>query len=491
MYNVKYTDLNKTPIEVQEGEVNSTSTDLDLFGRVKLEYGQELNENMLHLLENFSAPEITGSTFIAANPDFNNATYRRILSKPVGGQLWYNTTRDKFYFWNGTIWFPITQRGEYAANWGVIADGYSLPQPVNPTTGYVFPYSECIWSVAPASFNGRFDYTVCATDNNAVVTSKFRYVGQTTLVSSVANYLIIGIRSNNNLGTNVSPPIPTPTPTPSVGTSNPITPTPTNSATLPPGATPTPTVTRTPGGTPAPSVTPSTTRSVGATPPVTPTRTPTRTPTTSLSHTPPVTVTPTPMPTPTASASPIAPMIATFTNGISGMPTTGQPLGILSSYCRRSLHATPGDIGVNCSGAVVSCSANQCAPEPGDDSLGAELKVTVSGGIAPYTVRFTNWSGSFSTGNQCVVLTIGSPASNLVVPTNSAGNIVAPNTTLTATRTISSSGGNITGIAVAGKCSGLDLYGSGTLQIIITDSSPIPKTITKEMSWNLSWITDL
>lgn len=62
-YNVKYTDINKAPIIIDEGLVDETTLDIALFGRIRLEYGERLNQNLLNILENFCAPsteEISG-----------------------------------------------------------------------------------------------------------------------------------------------------------------------------------------------------------------------------------------------------------------------------------------------------------------------------------------------------------------------------------------------------------------------------------------------
>lgn len=56
-YRIRFTNKNKTPIEVGENSINNSSVDITLFGRRKLEYGAELNANFLHLLENFACPE--------------------------------------------------------------------------------------------------------------------------------------------------------------------------------------------------------------------------------------------------------------------------------------------------------------------------------------------------------------------------------------------------------------------------------------------------
>lgn len=56
---VSYTDPNKTPIELDDGSRETLGT-LTLFGTGYTEYGEELNENFLHLLENFSTDNPNG-----------------------------------------------------------------------------------------------------------------------------------------------------------------------------------------------------------------------------------------------------------------------------------------------------------------------------------------------------------------------------------------------------------------------------------------------
>lgn len=53
-YLIRYTDINKQPIEVEEGSIDETSLDVALFGRIRLEYGERLNQNVLNILENFA-----------------------------------------------------------------------------------------------------------------------------------------------------------------------------------------------------------------------------------------------------------------------------------------------------------------------------------------------------------------------------------------------------------------------------------------------------
>ncbi len=277
-YIVRFTDVDTTPITVPEDTVNRTALDVALFGRVFQNYGEEVNEDLLNLLENFACPEDPASTSMYdAVPDLTQVSKTQ-LTNPTTGEFWYNSSRELMYFYDGSIWVPIPLRGSYAANWGQILHGQQLPRPVNQQ-GYMFPYSECIWSVSPASINGSADMMNCNTDANAQVTMQWRYTNTNTIVSGIANYLIIGINGNINEGVILPPltpgPTPTPTVTPTPATSMTPTPSLTPAATQPVTPTPTPTITTTATPTPVVSITPS------STPAPTPAATVTPTPTTS------------------------------------------------------------------------------------------------------------------------------------------------------------------------------------------------------------------
>lgn len=53
-YLIRYTDTTKQPIEVEEGSIDESTLDVALFGRIRLEYGERLNRNILNMLENFA-----------------------------------------------------------------------------------------------------------------------------------------------------------------------------------------------------------------------------------------------------------------------------------------------------------------------------------------------------------------------------------------------------------------------------------------------------
>lgn len=292
-YIVNRTDSAAPSIDVQEKRIE-TSLDVTLFGKIRLEYGERLNEDLLNVLENFACPAVEDAA--TPTPDLSETSNDQ-LSNPTIGQLWFNSTNQLIHFWTGTEWSPSTSREDVAANWGQVLHGQQLPRPVSPISGYVFPYEECIWSVAPSVFVGKIGYMACATDAQATVTMQYRLGGTNTIVSGLANYLIIGVRGHE-FGPvppiTVTPTIPLPSPTATV------TPTPTPSAT----ATPTPTVTRT--RTPSPSVTPTPAPSSTPAPTVSPTLTPTPGPTSTpvVSSTPGPSATPTPAPSNTPAPSP-------------------------------------------------------------------------------------------------------------------------------------------------------------------------------------------
>ena len=85
-YTISYTDtVNKGVITVEDNVLNN-ETSLNFPGRGTTAYGQSVNENFLHLLENFAntnAPE-----------------------RPVEGQLWYDSTEgvDQLKVYDGTNW---------------------------------------------------------------------------------------------------------------------------------------------------------------------------------------------------------------------------------------------------------------------------------------------------------------------------------------------------------------------------------------------------
>jgi hypothetical protein len=85
-YTVDYSDSGKTPIIVNDGTVD-TSTSIPLIGKNYTRFGEVLNENLLHLLENFAS---------ATAP-----------SNPSEGQLWYDTQNSYLKLYDNGQWYTI------------------------------------------------------------------------------------------------------------------------------------------------------------------------------------------------------------------------------------------------------------------------------------------------------------------------------------------------------------------------------------------------
>ena len=89
-YQINFTDsINKGSITVEDNTINN-ETSVGLPGRDVQSYGETVNENFLHLLENF------------ANNDSP--------ANPVEGQLWYDTTTgvDQLKIYDGTNWISAS-----------------------------------------------------------------------------------------------------------------------------------------------------------------------------------------------------------------------------------------------------------------------------------------------------------------------------------------------------------------------------------------------
>jgi len=81
-YTVDFTDGNKTAITVANAAVNTT-TNIGLVGQGYKNYGEVVAEDLLHLLENFASS-------IAP-------------SKPVEGQIWYDSANNTLKYFDDTI----------------------------------------------------------------------------------------------------------------------------------------------------------------------------------------------------------------------------------------------------------------------------------------------------------------------------------------------------------------------------------------------------
>jgi len=196
-YNVDFTDPLKAPIEVEETGLNEDFS-VSFPGRIRLEWGKDVNESLLRMLENFASPALD------ANENVPDEAYSgTILSNPVDGQVWYNTTNERIYKYSETlaVWTPLGNKGQmYAANWGQIQNGAAVPRPV-ASNGYVFPYDECIVSVSPHNYLDGTKNMLCRVNQTTgVVQMLYITKGTNQSISGIANYMIVGILKNQNQG---------------------------------------------------------------------------------------------------------------------------------------------------------------------------------------------------------------------------------------------------------------------------------------------------
>lgn len=76
-----------TAITILDGTKDTTSTSITLLGRLAQNYGDQTNENFLHLLENFA---------LTTSP-----------ANPIAGQLWYDTGLDNIKAYTGSAWVTV------------------------------------------------------------------------------------------------------------------------------------------------------------------------------------------------------------------------------------------------------------------------------------------------------------------------------------------------------------------------------------------------
>jgi hypothetical protein len=76
-----------TLVTLEDGTIDTTTTDLALFGKGYAGFGERLNENLVKLLENFSNTSAP--------------------TKKIKGQLWYDSLNNQIKVWNGNKFKPV------------------------------------------------------------------------------------------------------------------------------------------------------------------------------------------------------------------------------------------------------------------------------------------------------------------------------------------------------------------------------------------------
>ena len=141
-YSVRFTDfVNNGSIEIEENSLNSSDTSLKLPGQNLSGYGAYINENFLHLLENFAnttAPinavegqlwydtttgvdqlkVYDGAAWVAAG-GIKKAQSQPQASESIIGDIWIDTANLQAYLYSGSGWILIGPDYAEGANTGV------------------------------------------------------------------------------------------------------------------------------------------------------------------------------------------------------------------------------------------------------------------------------------------------------------------------------------------------------------------------------------
>ena len=176
-YNIPFTDeANKGNITVEDQSIN-TETSMKLPGRLTTDYGQSVNENFLHLLENFAN----------ASPPAN----------PVEGQLWYDTTQDvdQLKIYDGTNWVAAggLKKGPFEPD---ISNSVAGDLWVNTSTSQLYLYTGSGWLlVGPNTIDGAkagaiVETIVDTASQNRTVIINYAYRGTTEVpVSTIVSII--------------------------------------------------------------------------------------------------------------------------------------------------------------------------------------------------------------------------------------------------------------------------------------------------------------
>jgi len=126
-YTVNYTDNTKTAITLSNGTID-TSTNIGLVGQGYSGYGETIAEDLLHIMEHHASGTAP--------------------SKPVEGQLWYDSTNDQLKYFNDTVansgdWIPIASMAAQSSQ--PTAGGQDGHFWLNISDGTLYIYHSGVW----------------------------------------------------------------------------------------------------------------------------------------------------------------------------------------------------------------------------------------------------------------------------------------------------------------------------------------------------------
>ena len=193
-YTINYTDtVNKGSIIVEDNALNSETT-LSFPGRGTTAYGQAVNENFLHILENFA-----------------NTT---APLRPVEGQLWYDSTQgvDQLKVYDGTNW--VASGGlKKASAAPAVANSSAGDLWVNTESQQLYLFTGSAWVLVGPDFSdglltGATAQAIVGTDDITYNVLSIRVEDQPVIIISSQSFIpkvsIKGFRTGINPGMNIA-----------------------------------------------------------------------------------------------------------------------------------------------------------------------------------------------------------------------------------------------------------------------------------------------
>jgi hypothetical protein len=201
-------------VTLPDGTIDTSTTDLTLFGKGYAGFGEKLNENFVQLLENFnntSAPgnKIQGQLwFDQTNKQIN--VYTGAKWKPVGsttnstssptnavqGDLWFDTANNQLYVYTGSVWTLIGPTS--IAGSGVTQ---VVTEVVQDNTGVFRSILKLVTQDTVVGVVSNLAFTPSATEENAaaLIAAGFSSVAQgIQLSSTVSNAKFRGTATNSD-----------------------------------------------------------------------------------------------------------------------------------------------------------------------------------------------------------------------------------------------------------------------------------------------------
>ena len=193
-YTISYTDtVNKGTITVADNTLNN-ETSLNFPGRGTTAYGQSVNENFLHLLENFA-----------------NTT---APARPVEGQLWYDSTQgvDQLKVYDGTNW--VASGGlKKASAAPAVANSSAGDLWVNTESQQLYLFTGSTWVLVGPDFSdglltGAQAQAIIGTDDITYNVLVIKVEDQPVIIISSQSFIpkvsIKGFRPGINPGMNIA-----------------------------------------------------------------------------------------------------------------------------------------------------------------------------------------------------------------------------------------------------------------------------------------------